>query len=60
MDHLAMLQEIQRNGGFAQIEHAGELLTRIAANPNDLQLHEETYSLYDAYLNDPYLTKIQE
>jgi hypothetical protein len=60
MDHLVMLREIQRNGAVAQVNHAGELLTRIAANPNDLELKEEASALYEAYLHDPYLTKTQE
>jgi hypothetical protein len=57
---MTALREVQLNGAVAQAKHAEEFLTLIAANPHDLQLHEEAYSLYDAYLNDPYLTKIQE
>jgi len=51
---------VQRNGAVAQVKYAEELLARIAANPSDAQLDEEAHSLYDAYLNDPYLTKTQE
>ena len=57
---MTALCEVQLNGAVAQAKHAEELLARIVVNPHDLQLHEEAYSLYDAYLNDPYLTKIQE
>jgi len=60
MDHLVMLREIQQNGAVAQVNHASELLTRIAASPDNSELHEEAYSLYDAFLNDPYLTKNNE
>lgn len=57
---MTALREVQLNGAVAQAKHATELLARIEANPDALQLHEEAYTLYDAYLNDPYLTKIQE
>lgn len=59
---MTALREVQLNGAVAQAKHAAELLARIEANPDsdDLQLHQEAYALYDAYLNDPYLTKIQE
>ena len=60
MDHFAMLEEIQRNGGVAQIEYANELLTRMSDNPQDSRLYEEAHSLYDAYVNDPYLTRNQD
>lgn len=60
MESLDQLREVQLNGAVAQARHASELLTRIAANPNDLELKEEASSLYDAYLHDPYLTKNQE
>lgn len=60
MDHFAMLEEIQRNGGVAQIEYARELLTRMSDNPQDSRLYEEAHSLYDAYVNDPYLTRNQD
>jgi len=55
-----MLEEIQRNGGVAQIEYASELLTRMSDNPQDSRLYEEAHSLYDAYVNDPYLTRNQD
>ncbi len=60
VDLLTQLLEVQRNGAAAQAKYAEELLARIAANPSDEQLDEEAHSLYDAYLNDPYLTKAQE
>jgi len=60
VDLLTQLREVQRNGAVAQSKHADELLERIAANPSDARLEEEAHSLYDAYLNDPYLTKTQE
>jgi|GEM_PF-454064 len=60
MEHFAMLEEIQRNGGVAQIEYASELLTRMSDNPQDSRLYEEAHSLYDAYVNDPYLTRNQD
>ena len=60
VDPLTQLCEVQRNGAVAQVKYAEELLARIAANPSDAQLDEEAHSLYDAYLNDPYLTKTQE
>ena len=60
VDPLTQLREVQRNGAVAQAKYAEELLARIAANPSDARLDEEAHALYDAYLNDPYLTKIQE
>jgi hypothetical protein len=57
MEAKDQLREVQRNGAVAQAERAGELLTQIMANPNDPQLEVEAYVLYDAYLNDPYLTR---
>jgi len=60
VDPLTQLREVQRNGAVAQAKHAEELLARIAANPRDERLVVEAHSLYDAYLNDPYLTKSQE
>lgn len=60
VDPVNQLREVQRNGAVAQAKHADELLERIAASPYDSQLYEEAHSLYDAYVNDPYLTKTQE
>jgi hypothetical protein len=60
MTSLDQLLEVKRNGAVAQAERASELLTQITANPNDPQLKVETSALYDAYLNDPYLTRNQE
>jgi hypothetical protein len=60
VDLLLQLREVQLNGAMAQAQHASELLTRIAANPNDPLAEEEAYALYEAYLHDPYLTKNQE
>jgi hypothetical protein len=60
MKSLDQLLEVKRNGAVAQAERASELLTQITANPNDPQLKVEASALYDAYLNDPYLTRNQE
>ena len=60
MNTLDQLLEVKRNGAVAQAERANELLTQITANPNDPNLKVEASLLYDAYLNDPYLTKNQE
>jgi hypothetical protein len=60
MDSLAQLREIQCNGAVAQVKQAGELLIRITSNPGDTKLRQEASELFDAYLNDPYLTKNQE
>ncbi len=59
MDHFVKLQEIQLKGGVAQVALASELIKRIAVNPHDSALRNEVNSLYDAYLNDPYLDKTQ-
>lgn len=60
MQALDQLREVQRHGAVAQAERAGELLTQIMVNPNDPRLEVEASVLYDAYLNDPYLTRNQE
>lgn len=60
MELTDQLREVQRNGAVAQAERANELLMQIAANPNDVKLEVAASSLYDAYLNDPYLTKNQD
>jgi hypothetical protein len=60
VDSLDQLHEVQRNGAVAQAERASELLIQITANPNDPELEVEVSVLYDAYLNDPYLTRNKE
>jgi hypothetical protein len=60
MELMDQLREIQRNGAVAQAERASELLIQITANPKDPELEFEASALYDAYLNDPYLTKNQD
>jgi hypothetical protein len=57
MDVLDQLQEVQRNGAVAQVRQAEQLLTLIAAEPDSPSLRVEATILYDAYLNDPYLTR---
>lgn len=51
------LREIQLNGAAAQAERAKGLLKQMTANPSDAGIQEEASVLYDAYLNDPYLTR---
>ena len=60
MELMDQLREVQRNGAVAQAERANELLMQISENPNDAKLELAASALYDAYLNDPYLTKNQE
>ena len=57
MDALIRLREVQRSGGVAQAAQAGDLIRRIMATPEDPAIKEEVEVLYEAYLNDPYLTK---
>jgi len=57
MDVLDQLREVQRNGAVAQARKAEQLLILIAAEPNNPNLKLEATVLYNAYLNDPYLTR---
>lgn len=51
------LAEVESQGAPAQSSRATELLSRIAADPNDQSAQLEASVLIDAYLHDPYLTK---
>lgn len=53
------LEEVARKGAPAQATKARELLARIAGDPTDSSAIAETDALVDAYLHDPYLTKIE-
>ncbi|MCH9737733.1 MAG: hypothetical protein K0U42_03115 [Actinomycetia bacterium] len=56
-DHMAvrnLLLEIQRNGGPAQVESATKLLDQLAVQSD---ISEQARMLYEAYVNDPYLTR---
>jgi hypothetical protein len=57
MDVLDQLREVQRNGAVAQGKKAEQLLILIAAEPNNPKLKLEATVLFNAYLNDPYLTR---
>jgi hypothetical protein len=59
MDARDQLTEIIEKGAPAQAAKGRELLDRIATTPDDASIHAETDALFDAYLHDPYLTKIE-
>lgn len=60
MDAFDQLREVQLNGGPAQVDRATVYLDRLMTNPADPKLILEAAVLYDAYLNDPYLTRKNE
>jgi hypothetical protein len=51
------LFEVQSKGGPAQVTQATELLAQHMTDPQTPNLGQEVDLLYDAYLNDPYLTR---
>jgi len=53
------LEEVVKRGAPAQAAKARELLDRMAGDPTDSSAITETDALVDAYLHDPYLTKIE-
>jgi hypothetical protein len=59
MDARDQLTEIIEKGAPAQAAKARELLDRIAGDPTDSSAIAEIDALVDAYLHDPYLTKIE-
>jgi hypothetical protein len=59
MDSRDRLEEVAARGAPAQSAKARELLSRLATDPQDLSAPAETDALFDAYLHDPYLTKIE-
>ncbi len=56
------LQEVVDKGAPGQAEHAEQLLARVNSVDGALpeSLVEEAAALFDAYLNDPYLTRQPE
>lgn len=59
MDALSRLEEITVRGAPAQAAKARELLSRLTENPKDPAIPAESDALFEAYLHDPYLTKIE-
>ena len=59
MDARDQLTEIIEKGAPAQAAKARELLDRMATAPDDASIHAQTDALFDAYLHDPYLTKVE-
>jgi len=59
MDSRDRLEEVAARGAPAQSAKARELLSRITTDPQDASVSAETDALFDAYLHDPYLTKIE-
>jgi hypothetical protein len=59
MDVRARLQEVIENGAPGQAAHAEKLLIRVNAAHGEFSpgLLDEVGVLFDAYLNDPYLTR---
>jgi len=60
VDAFDQLHEVQLNGGPAQVDRATMFLGRLMTDPADPKLILEAGVLYDAYLNDPYLTRKNE
>jgi hypothetical protein len=59
MDSRDRLEEVAARGAHAQSAKARELLSRLATDPQDTSVPAEADALFDAYLHDPYLTKIE-
>lgn len=58
MDRLARLEEVKALGAAAQSQRAGELIGRLESDDLDPDAILEADALIEAYLHDPYLTKI--
>jgi hypothetical protein len=57
MDAVARLREVSLLGGPAQAEEARRLLALVDNGAGVESVDEQIAQLYDAYLNDPYLTR---
>ncbi|MCH9676211.1 MAG: hypothetical protein K0U42_05175 [Actinomycetia bacterium] len=54
MDEFEMLREVVNKGGPAQARHAKTLLDQL---DQEIDVSENVQQLYNAYINDPYLTR---
>ena len=54
MDELEKLREVVNRGGPTQVNHARTLLNQL---DQKIDVSQNILELYDAYINDPYLTR---
>lgn len=59
MDTRARLLEVASRGAPAQARKAEDLLTRLESDPGNTASIDEAQALFEAYLHDPYLVKIE-